>query len=163
MIALTPDNPQHLIHKINLQTFNRILKKTMRQAKETYYLSCFRKYKNDIRNTWATIKIAINKNKQTKTFPNNLNIGGTEVTDFKTIATKFNEFFVNIGPDLADSIIEPANTTFQMFLKLHGEGGITTSQTARWGRPENPRSRGGGGNYQAPKVGGGGEFQRGGI
>ena len=41
---------------INLHTYNNILKRSIRKAKADYYYSRFEKYKNDMRNTWVTIK-----------------------------------------------------------------------------------------------------------
>jgi exonuclease III len=48
-------NRLHETLKINLRTYNRILKKLIREAKKQYYQSCFDKYKNDIKKTWDTI------------------------------------------------------------------------------------------------------------
>ena len=49
--------------KINLNTYNKILKKAIREAKQNYYSQCFYRYKQDIKKTWLTIKDIINKSK----------------------------------------------------------------------------------------------------
>ena len=38
--------------KINLNTYNKILKKSIREAKKTYFYNYFKKYNGDIKNTW---------------------------------------------------------------------------------------------------------------
>ena len=47
--------------KINLKTYNQILKKNIRMAKKDYYDEQFNKHKNDIRKTWYTLKDVINR------------------------------------------------------------------------------------------------------
>ena len=39
----------------NLQTYNKILKRSIREAKQLFLESTFNRYKSDIRNTWKTI------------------------------------------------------------------------------------------------------------
>ena len=52
----SPHCQQHETMVINLHTYNNILKRSIRKAKADYYYSRFEKYKNDMRNTWVTIK-----------------------------------------------------------------------------------------------------------
>ena len=47
--------------------------------------------------------------------PNNLKINKKSITDKKIIADKFNEFFINIGPNLAAKI-PPSNMNFDSYL-----------------------------------------------
>ena len=51
--------------KINLKTYNTILKKNIRAAKQVYFESRFSLFRNDIRNTWKTINECLSKNIQT--------------------------------------------------------------------------------------------------
>ena len=44
-------------------------------------------------------------------------IDGKPITDTKEICTEFNNFFTNIGPNLAKEIHSPPNITIEMFLK----------------------------------------------
>ena len=55
--------------KINLNTYNKNLKKSIREAKKTYFYNSFKKYKGDIKNTWGVIKNILNKNRENKSFP----------------------------------------------------------------------------------------------
>ena len=50
--------------KHNISSYNRILQKLIRNAKKTYCYSCFTKYKNDLKNTWITIKKHIEEKKE---------------------------------------------------------------------------------------------------
>ena len=102
--------------KINLQTYCRILKRSIRQAKTKYYYSCFEKFKGDARKTWNAIKQIINKTSQKKEFPNYFEINDNKVTDMKIIANEFNNFFVNVGPKLAEKIDTPNNSSYTDYL-----------------------------------------------
>ena len=42
----------------------------------------------------------------------------TIITNKLMIADKFNDFFTNIGPDLAKKIIAPKNKTFKSYLNV---------------------------------------------
>ena len=54
--------------KINLKSYNTILKKNIRAAKQIYFESRFSLFKNDIPNTWKTINECLSK-EHTKKFP----------------------------------------------------------------------------------------------
>ncbi len=45
---------------------NGILKKGIRAAKQIYFELCFKRFKNDIRNTWKTINDILSKTKYKK-------------------------------------------------------------------------------------------------
>ena len=64
---------QHETMVINLHTYNNILKRSIRKAKADYYYSRFEKYKNDMRNTWVTIKEIISRESKTN-FPESFQI-----------------------------------------------------------------------------------------
>ena len=60
---------KHYTLKINLQTYNKIIKNTIKQAKLDYYTSQFNRLKNDISNTWKTIGEVLNKCRKAKQLP----------------------------------------------------------------------------------------------
>ena len=72
---------------INLQTYNKILKRSIRVAKQLFLESTFNRYKFDIRNTWKTINEILSGNHKTTCFPNSLSINGNEITNQLHIAT----------------------------------------------------------------------------
>ena len=110
----TPITDQlHNTLKLNLTTYNRILKKSIREAKKIYYTSCFTKYRNDIKNTWRTVKGIIGSSEQTDITHKQFIIGNVPSTDPQMIANEFNKYFTGIGPSLASTITPPINKTFR--------------------------------------------------
>jgi len=112
-----PDSELYNTLKINLRTYNRILKKNIRLAKHVYYDNCFKKFRDDIKQTWATIKEIMNKNQNVKGTPKYFLLRGFQISDHKSIANEFNNFFVNIGPNLASNITTVQNKTFKDYLR----------------------------------------------
>ena len=66
--------------------------------------------------------------------PNNLRINKTSITDKKIIADKFNEFFINIGSNLAAKI-PPSNMNFDSYLPhvctIFAEKSVTEEELKR--------------------------------
>jgi exonuclease III len=104
-----------LSHKLKEQ--NKILKKSIRHAKNDYFKREFTKYSNDIKKTWETVNDVMNKAKQNKEFPNYFNHKNNKLTDPTDIAKHFNDFFINIGPELANSIDTANKRPFLDYLK----------------------------------------------
>ena len=84
------------------QVFNAILKKSIRLAKIRYYHATFVKYKHDIKNNWRTISDILCKSSKKNSSIKEISLDGNLIKDYKLIADNFNEFFVNIGPNLAN-------------------------------------------------------------
>ena len=111
--------------KEKLDSYKTTLRKSLRQAKFSYYTSLFEKYKNDSKKSWKLINSlignSVNKNNITKLFI----INGTAVKNEAQIADNFNDFFTNIGhlqaskipptnPDkFTEYLINPATTCFK--------------------------------------------------
>ena len=110
-----PHSQQHETMVINLHTYNNILKRSIRKAKADYYYSRFEKYKNDMRNTWVTIKEIISRESKTN-FPESFQINNVLTKDKTIIANEFNTYFVNIGYNLASKMKNNSNTTYDDFL-----------------------------------------------
>ncbi len=58
-----PNSQTYNILKINLKTYNIILKRSIQLQKKLYYEVCFKKYKNYLKKTWKTISEVLNKTK----------------------------------------------------------------------------------------------------
>ena len=104
------------INKTNLSTYNKIFKQSIRIAKQHYYFKCFDKYKNDIKSTWKSISGIIYKSKP-NTYPDFFIENGRKLYDKKIIANKFNSYFTDIGPNLAEQISTTSDKEFTSFLK----------------------------------------------
>jgi len=75
----------------------------IRITERHYYQNIFEQNRYNTRKTWDTIKSIINK-KKVKVINHKFKYNNTYLTNSQTIATKFNEYFVNIGPNLACKI-----------------------------------------------------------
>ncbi len=107
---------QFATYKLNLDTYNNILKRSIHLAKQNYYLTIFTKFKDDIRGTWKAINEILSKTKRKKHFPLYFKDGDNILTNKDLISNKFNSFFTNIGPTLSNQINIPQNKTFKSFL-----------------------------------------------
>ena len=50
------DTPEYLSLKINLQNYNKVLKQSIRAAKQAHYYDIFNEHGNNIQKTWTSIK-----------------------------------------------------------------------------------------------------------
>ena len=114
--ATSVTDPLHVTLKNNLCTYNKILKKNIRLAKKSYFETCFNKYKKDMKGTWSTIKSILNKHSVESKFPDKFVIDGTSISNPNEIANSFNQYFTNIGPELASQITQPGEITFMNYL-----------------------------------------------
>ena len=85
---------------INLKTYNKILKTSIRAAKGNFYHARFALCKHDTKKTWAFINDIIKRNNKDEISECFL-LDGELSNDSKQIAEKFNSFFSNIGLKLA--------------------------------------------------------------
>ena len=72
----------------------------IRIAKKSYCNERFSQARNDTKSTWNTINDLLGKKKSCNALPRTfLNDNNDEVSDPKLIANKFNDLFVNVGPN----------------------------------------------------------------
>ena len=90
--------------KTNLSTYNKIVKKNIREAKMLYYTESFDKQKHDIKKTWKLISEIICKASHKRPAFDNILVNDKVYKDKTDMANQFNSFFVNVGPDLASEI-----------------------------------------------------------
>ena len=102
--------------KNEYRKYKAILKSLMKSAKKKHYQDIFLKYKGNLHRTWSVIKQVINRNK-----PMKLNHKLTQcdkiITDGNQIVNLFNDFFINIGPALANKIIPKSDVSPNCYLK----------------------------------------------
>lgn len=101
--------------KLNIKTFNKILRKSIRIAKSKYYKKCFLLYKGEMKDTWNMINEVLNNTVKKKSFPEYVMVDGVSIKDNLLIANHFNKYYVNIGLKLVNEINSPANTNFMVF------------------------------------------------
>lgn len=90
--------------------------KFKREAKMRYYKNKIELNKNNIKNTWKTIKEVIGKNNDKSSVPKQMTIDGKIVTHAKEIANGFNTFFSNIGKTTGENVPH-TNTNYLEYLK----------------------------------------------
>ena len=98
----TSHDSQHFeTMKINLRTYNKILKRNIKQAKKAYYQEAFQKHQHDIKSTWRIIKDILNKSQKQKNYPDTFLVDGKLISDKLIIAKQFNSYFSNIGQNIS--------------------------------------------------------------
>ena len=103
------------INKSRYTRYRNTLSSTLRLAKKLYFSKQFDKYKFDIKSTWKVINTAL-KAKTDSNSPNHIIQDGRHIDDPVAMAEVFNDFFVNLGPHLANKIPN-TQTKFHSFLK----------------------------------------------
>jgi hypothetical protein len=99
---------------IEYKTYKNKLNKILRQAERKHYHDLLQKHRTDLKSSWKVIKQVINK-KQCRKINTKFIHNNTAITKPKSITEKFNDFFVNIGPTLANKIPK-SNITPQRYL-----------------------------------------------
>ena len=108
-VSPTPQN------KSNYCKYKNKLTSLLREAERTYYGTRFDQAKSDIKETWKIIKEALNKNNSNAVLPDSFNHNNIVIDNKKQICNKFNEYFVNVGPNL-DKKIERLKSSHRDFL-----------------------------------------------
>ena len=86
-----------------MSVYNKILKRTIRNAKSKYYYSKFDKCRSDSGKTWKTINEVLSSSVSSK-FPDYIIINNQCITDKVKMANYFNQYFSKIGSKMASSI-----------------------------------------------------------
>ena len=82
--------------KINIKTYNTIIKRLIRKLKRKFLKNKFEEHKSNLKKTWQLINDVMGRDKRDTTSDLFI-INQEEITDPKLIADHFNEFFVNIA------------------------------------------------------------------
>lgn len=113
---MSEDDPRRPVLKAQIDNLSKILRRICTSARNSYITNLFQTYQSDIKKTWHTINTLLSR-KSTNSTPEKLNIDGTLITDKLTMANAFNDFFSNVGPNLAESIPH-SEKHFSSFLKI---------------------------------------------
>ena len=106
-------------NEINYKTYKNLFETIKFKSKKSYYANLINMYKNNIKKTWQVIKEITGKIKfKMAALPRRIIINNQEIYDEKTIANNFNNFFTNIGPNLA-SKIQTTTNSFKRYLKTN--------------------------------------------
>ena len=108
-------NDPNTVNKSRYVRYRNVLTSSIRLARQMYFSRQFEKHKHDLKSTWKVINEALNTKKDTN-FPQHIIEEGRKIEDPTEIAELFNDFFVNIGPNLAKDIPN-TDKDFHIFLK----------------------------------------------
>ena len=64
-----PNTIEYDILSTNLNTYNKILKRSIRMAKKRHYRNIFNMYSGDVKKTWSKINDILHKKKQNTKLP----------------------------------------------------------------------------------------------
>ena len=78
-------------------------------------------YCNNIKQTWTEINIMLNKAKNKVKISDYFKLDGKKIYDKRETANKFNSFFTNIGPSLANNIKKVTDKRYSDYLTLKPE------------------------------------------
>ena len=100
----------------NYKVVRNLVTKLKRDAKIAYYKEFFETHKEKSSDIWKGIKSIVRINSTSRKDITLLDFNGKNVTDPKLISNIFNNFFVNIGPNL-DRKISKSKIDFRVYLK----------------------------------------------
>ena len=90
--------------EILYKSYKTKLTQILKAAEKKHYQDLFRKYKDNMKKSWGIIKRLINRN-QVQSYQTTFELAeGQIINDKFAIAKHFNNFFTNIGPNLAKGI-----------------------------------------------------------
>ena len=105
-------------NKIALQSYTKTYKKLLRAAKFSYYDKKFKESSNDIKTTWKLINEVVGKTQVHKKLPDTFIHNGVILNDEQNIADGFNEFFSNIGANLAKQIVKSGKNVLEFMPQI---------------------------------------------
>jgi len=115
--------------KLKYTSYKNTLTTILRIQKKNYYTNQLNMYKHDIRNTWKTIKNAMNKPGHVSNI-SQVKWGDASSSDPAGMATIFNNFFSSIGKTLSQNI-PLSNNHFSEFLDVRNPKTILLAPTYR--------------------------------
>ena len=95
--------------------YNSIYNKLRRASKKIYFESQFENFSKNSKKTWALIREIIGAKKEKLQIPDYFKVDKNIITNNLDIANGFNDFFSNIGPNLASEIPD-SDVTYDSYL-----------------------------------------------
>ena len=99
-----------LILKNKLNTSNKMLKKKNTGSKNVD------NNRSNVRKTWNTINEILCKTKQKRHGLKSIISNGKKINDPIEIVNQFNDFFINVEPNLIKNVAQPINETYRKYL-----------------------------------------------
>ena len=97
--------------------YSNKLTKIKATAKKLHYENELKKHANNPKKTWELLRTLLpGNNSKSATLPEFVNLNGNKITDPHVIVEEFNEFFSNVGKNLAKNFDSTENETYRQFL-----------------------------------------------
>jgi hypothetical protein len=115
--------------------FRNIYQSVIRNAKKLYWENKFTECKSNIKLTWKNLNNILHRTANKKDFPNYFINNEHQISDHNDIANAFNQYYVNVGPKLAEQIrrhdnslnfLPTVNLTSSFFMQPTTPDEITT-------------------------------------
>lgn len=103
--------------KTKYKNYRNRLNKLKIILKKSYYEQKFTILKGNIKQTWELINDIVQRKNKEPVNITEFKENNKDVTDSKQIVNKFNNYFANVGSDLASKIKVDTNLTFKNYLK----------------------------------------------
>ena len=109
-----------------------MLTNLIRTSERLYYQDKFNCAMGDIKKTWHVLKNIVNIDYDTKLCVKEIKINNQLISDHNIIAQKFNEYFVSIGPNLAENIdiVKDAPADAVSYISGHYKNSIFLTNTS---------------------------------
>ena len=105
---LNNESQEYTLIKLNFTNYNKFLNKLIKDAKISYYDNEFKKHGNDIKKTWSTINMILNRNANSHDFPSYIISESRKIKGSQEIVDTLNTYFSSIGESLANGIKQPS-------------------------------------------------------
>ena len=102
--------------EVKYKVYKNKLTKILKAAERHYYSEQLNMHKNNMKATWKILNEVIRGTTSLSKFPDSFFENNVEISNKKDIANRFNNFFVNVGPDLAARIEKPADVHIRDYL-----------------------------------------------
>ena len=89
--------------KNDFKVYRDMLRRNIKEAKQSYYRRTFTTYKKEIKKTWSLIKDTLQR-KENANISDEFKLENRTITNFEDIANEFNRYFINIGYSLSETI-----------------------------------------------------------
>ena len=90
--------------ELKYKKYKNKLTNIMRSCKKEYYNKLVEKNKNNSKGIWNILNSIIRKGTANNKYPDYFIDNNKTINDMNNVVNEFNDFFVNVGPRLADSI-----------------------------------------------------------
>lgn len=111
-------NAPILYNKIKYKRYKNILSKIIQISKRRHFNLKLEENKSNMKETWRILKEVIGVPKKPG-ISSTFTINGESVTDTKKIVNGFNDFFVNIGKELASKLPQPTTNALSYIHSNH--------------------------------------------